>query len=565
MNIFMLMVLVIMSNMLYACESSKITLIYNLGDHEIRSEVDYQDLADYNVLLPSKEGASFGGWYTDELFENKFNKDSVEDGATINLYAKWLSQDTYTVKIVPNKVGAFTFIGKQEQIISKDNPCFESVKVNENLGYKFKYYEIDGVKFASDTIAIDSVTKDMEIRVVADYATYELPIVNIDTGNVAINSREQYTDMVFSIENCDKELNDITGGIRLRGNSTSSFIKKPYRIKFDKKQELFGLDKAKSWVLLADYIDPSALHNYAAFTLGNSFDNLSFTPTPNKVNVYLNGEFVGLYTLCEQVQENEGRMNIELDEITEEMTDLKDFNFFVSMDESVAADPTAILNETYFYIEEYNKYIELKYPEKDQFVSEEQFENFFSQLKVYMKNIFDIFQNQDTDKIEEETNISSLVDYLIIDQIMGEQDHISKSFNMYYTHTSENEKENNKLNFGPIWDYDWALYKPWTGLPNEYYEISNDIIYTNIFFQAIMGISDFSDLVKERYRTTGAGVLTNLLSDLYIVEASMYESLQLNHAKWYYNLDKNITFKNIEFLNKYLINRKHLLDTAWAS
>ncbi|MBO7215201.1 MAG: CotH kinase family protein, partial [Clostridia bacterium] len=202
---------------------------------------------------------------------------------------------------------------------------------------------------------------------------YEVPVIKINTNGASIDSKIDYTDMTFSLEKVDNPLTNVEGGIRLRGNSTKDFAKKPYRIKFDSKQSLFGLEKAKSWVLLAEYLDPSGLRNYSAFKLASQMPDLAFTPTPHKVEVYLNGENMGLYTLCEQVQENKGRMDIELDEITADMTDLFDFNFFISMDASCREDEDAVLDETYFYLEEYDRYFELKYPEKDQFVSNEQF------------------------------------------------------------------------------------------------------------------------------------------------------------------------------------------------
>ena len=158
---------------------------------------------------------------------------------------------------------------------------------------------------------------------------------------------------------------------------------------------------------------------------------------------------MGIFTLCEQVQENKGRIGIEED-ITADMTELKDFNFFIAMDGKVLEDPEAVEGETYFYLEEYGKYIELKYPEKDQFVSEEQFESFFSQLEEYMTYIFGIFTEGDVEKILSEVNIETLVDYLIIDQIMGEKDHHYHSFNMFFTSTSGDESIDGKLNFGPI-------------------------------------------------------------------------------------------------------------------
>jgi len=408
------------------------------------------------------------------------------------------------------------------------------------------------------------VTSDITLTAKWDYATYELPIVNIDTSGAAINSKEDYTDMVFSVENCDDELTDISGGIRLRGNSTMNKPKKPYRIKFDKKQSLFGLDKAKSWVLLADYLDPSALHNYTAFSLGNEMEGFNFTPTPNKVNVYLNGNYIGLYTLCEQVQENEGRMNIELDEITDSMVDIKDYNFFICMDYSCISDAGAKEDETYFYIEEYDKYFEIKYPEKDQFTSEEQFKSFVSQLKVYVKETMDTFAEKDINKIREEVNVNSLADFLIVDQIMGEQDHCYKSFNMYFTNTSDNPEENGKLNFGPIWDYDWALYTPFTGLPNTNYKISDAVNYSNLFFKTMASVPELYEVVKERYNQYAKPALEDYIENFEELHNSMKVSLQINHELWYKDFPEDMTDKNIKFLKDFLIARKNRLDLLWA-
>ena len=444
-----------------------------------------------------------------------------------------------------------------EKIIRPDTP--------KRLGYKFvSWVYSDGINTETWSFPGYVVTENIKLTATWDFATKELPIVNINTNGDAINSKEDYTDMLFSIENCEDELIGISGGIRLRGNSTMGYDKKPYRIKFDKKQSLFGLDKAKSWVLLADYLDPSALHNYTAFTLGASMESLGFTPTPNKVNVYLNNEFVGLYTLCEQVQENKGRMDIELDEITESMVNIKDYNFFISMDESCIYDAGATLDETYFYIEDYDKYFEIKYPEKDAFSSDEQFSSFVSQLKTYVKNIMDAFYTKDLATLQSEVNLNSLADYLIIDQIMGEHDHEKKSFNMFFTNTSDDSNENGKLSFGPIWDYDLSLHAPWTGAPNEYYEISDEIFYSNLFFQSMASIPELYQLVKERYNNYAKPALEDYLEEFDTTVESMTISLQLNHLRWYNALDDKLTDKNIEFLKEFLTARKAQLDILWS-
>lgn len=520
------------------------------------------DLAVLDALglpLPEKEDCVFVGWYTDEARETPFDPDSAVGGTSVTLYGKFDSLDrVYTVTVTPDRAHAATFAGGAlRQTLIDGYTYFEEITVEPALGYRYLYYEIGGVRYTENPIKLpEGITSDTEIKVCFDYATLELPIVNIDTKGAGINSKVDYTDMTFDLLNTEKEFVGESGGIRLRGNSTMGYAKKPYRIKLDNKLDLFGLPKAKSWVLLAEYLDPSGLHNFTAFALGNQSDALAFTPTPHKVNVYLNGEYVGLYTLCEQVQENKGRMDIEAD-ITEDMTDLKDFNFFICMDANADRDPEAVENETFFRITrnglEYC--FELKYPEKGDFTSDAQFENFFAQLVTYTEGLLDAFLQGDTAFIEGETDLGSLIDFLIIDQIMGEQDHAWKSFNMYFA--------DGKLHFGPIWDYDWALYTPWTDLPNDWYEISDTVSYSNVFYKAVAANEGYLAMVKARYHEVFLPMLEDYVDGLVYLTLDMIESLELNQLKWY--ADKpGLTLRNVKFLHAYLLHRIELLSNVWA-
>ena len=494
-----------------------------------------------------------------QIYKEIFGYEGTEEEWLIELINGTLVEPTYhTVSLKYNEYDSpiTQKIKHGEKVARPENPSRE--------GYVFEgWVYFDGVEYKEWSFGGYVVTEDITIEAKWRYETLELPIVNINTFGAGITSKVDYTEMEFTLENCDGELSEVTGGIRLRGNTTKNYPKKPYRIKFDKKQSLFGLTKAKSWVLLADYLDPSAFHNHAAMSIASEMPGLSFTPTPNKVNVYLNGEFQGLYTLCEQVQENEGRMNIELDEITADMQDLKDFNFYICMDMSSAGDIDAVLDETYFYIEEYDRYFELKYPEKDDFVSEEQFRSFFTQLKTYIKNLLDSFTNGDLEVIKSEANINSLVDFLIVDQIMGEIDHSKKSFNMYFTNTSS-EEENGKINFGPVWDYDWCLYTDFTGKPNEQYAVSNGVfISPNPFYRAIYNIPEFLELIKERYALYGAPALEKYLLGFDELVLSLQESIELNRELWYLDYDEEIVEKNIQFLKEFLLNREKVLGERW--
>ena len=143
------------------------------------------------------------------------------------------------------------------------------------------------------------------------------PNIRIDTNGVEIVDKENYVDMTLSTDNCESKyiVNNLTGGIRFRGNGTMTYPKKAYRVKFTNKANLLGLNenlKAKSWVLLADYADQSMMRNATALYMGNSLLNYSnnYASDYKHVNVYMNNEYQGVYLLAEQQQANSKRVPV---------------------------------------------------------------------------------------------------------------------------------------------------------------------------------------------------------------------------------------------------------------
>ncbi|MBQ8255264.1 MAG: CotH kinase family protein, partial [Clostridia bacterium] len=155
---------------------------------------------------------------------------------------------------------------------------------------------------------------------------------------------------------------------------------------------------------------------------------------------------------------------------------------------------------------------------------------------------------------------------VIIDEIMGQVDHDTwhKSFNIYYTHTSKNREENNKINFGPIWDYDWCLNTPWTGKPNEYYEFNDKIEYCGPFYNVAFEIEEFYDTLKLRYNKYAKPALKKYIDGYDNLVEGIEESMQANAEIWYRKYDSELTSKNVKFLKDYLAFRYELLNEAWA-
>ena len=143
----------------------------------------------------------------------------------------------------------------------------------------------------------------------------KMPVLSIDTGGSQIASKTEYTScrVSLSTENEQYNLEGVSAGVRIRGNSTSTCPKKPYRIKFEKKQNLLGMNEGaecKSWVLLADYLDDSKLRNASAFAFASVMLE-EYSSDWRYVSVEVNGAYQGVYLLCEQNQINKNRIDIE--------------------------------------------------------------------------------------------------------------------------------------------------------------------------------------------------------------------------------------------------------------
>ncbi len=141
-----------------------------------------------------------------------------------------------------------------------------------------------------------------------------LDIYTDDGGDVT--SKDVYKHGTATLSNCHGKFafENVGVNIRARGNSTFGAPKKPFRLKFDKKQEMLGLNGGKaykSWVLLADYYDGSMLRTFGTFKFAKALmESKYYSSDCTHVEVYLNGEYRGVYLLCEQTQMNRGRVDI---------------------------------------------------------------------------------------------------------------------------------------------------------------------------------------------------------------------------------------------------------------
>lgn len=146
-----------------------------------------------------------------------------------------------------------------------------------------------------------------------------LPVVCIETDSgEAITSKDEYVSASISIESDFSDglpsLQSSPVQIRGRGNTTWEWSdKRPYKLKFDQNVSLLGLRSGKKWVLLANFSDKSLIRNYVALESAKVLDNMDCYATQYPVDVFVNGEYVGVYTLGEQVEAGGDRLFIRED------------------------------------------------------------------------------------------------------------------------------------------------------------------------------------------------------------------------------------------------------------
>lgn len=138
------------------------------------------------------------------------------------------------------------------------------------------------------------------------------PSVSIQTVNrVPIDSKTKYVSATMSINAPDGQLwYQGKLEIRGRGNSTWLLAKKPYKIKLAQKAELLGMPADKEWALLANYSDKTLIRQPLGYELGARF-GLGWSPRSRDVELYLNGQYRGLYSLVETVKIAPHRMNLQ--------------------------------------------------------------------------------------------------------------------------------------------------------------------------------------------------------------------------------------------------------------
>lgn len=340
----------------------------------------------------------------------------------------------------------------------------------------------------------------------------ELPIIQIETeNNKKIVSKEEYLKCTVSLS-ADEEnsFRGVTGKIKGRGNSTFGLDKKPYKIKFDEKISLLGEDKAKEWTLIANHMDYSLLRNYIAYTVGTALE-LEYTTSANFVDVYVNGEYMGVYLICEQIEVGKSRVNIE-DSLEAEET-----GYLLELDARAPAE--GVLGVDYFYSNAGAQPYAIKSPdtEDEKFTTER-----VSYIQQYINDSYNALLGTDYSEVCRYIDVDTFVNGYILDELLKTTDVGFSSFYLY-------KDAGKKLCRGPIWDYDLAI-----GNSVVADAVSTESIYAgavNPWYARLLTFPEFRSAVGARLSEMNE-VITRTIDNAFSLSDSYKNSFLRNFSKW---------------------------------
>ena len=367
----------------------------------------------------------------------------------------------------------------------------------------------------------------------------EHPCIHIVTEDgQPVLSKEEYVPAVISVFNCEKAYEmSAEGGVRVRGNSTAEQgEEKPYRIRFEKKQNILGLHdglKYRNWVLLRTYWH--LCPDYMGFRLAKTvFEGKYYSSDCMFVNLYLNGRDLGIYLLCEQNQAAKNRMDVYE---PGEGEDREDIGYLLEMDnypddehpgfgigekpyvEDIAGRKRVLLGKYYAvksdiwtgpqeqYIE---KWLTGAYNVLYTAAAEGQAMKLNEQLQVVPADDRTAFE-----AVDELLDLESLADMLILEELVQNYDVGAGSFYMAVDFSGDSLYK--KLTFLGPWDLSWGYIEPADGgyyactFQNHIQGMDN----SNPWFILAMKLEGFRTIVTDRWKKlSGSGALTDTVQQV---------------------------------------------------
>lgn len=322
-----------------------------------------------------------------------------------------------------------------------------------------EYTLVDGTEKSTFTVSVNNtglpvVVVNVNTPGTVSFLDFSIPAKSADWSEA---------DDIAVYKNGVADLNKAGCSIRLRGNTSSNYDKRPMAIKLNKKAGILGMKEHKRWILLSPWTDMSLIRNYLAFNIAQTIQNhfingptdgstlgrgLVWNPSGQNVELVINGIHAGNYLFCEQIKINNNRLKMTnpiFEDVVEKNTSptVKDCSYLIEFDNNY--------DETWKFKTSMR---ELPCLFKDDFeVTAKNGTTYdgsaiFENLKTYINAIESNLTNGYYTEAYKSLDINSVIDYWFVYEIaMNDEIQHPKSVYMY-------KDGDGKLSAGPVWDFD---------------------------------------------------------------------------------------------------------------
>lgn len=325
--------------------------------------------------------------------------------------------------------------------------------------------------------------------------------------------------------------------VKGRGNATWEEPKKPYTLELNIAANLLDMGSAEKWILLPNCLDPSNLRNKFIYDYAAQLD-MPYTPECRWVDLYLNGEYAGLYLLAEKNEVHTQRVDIP-----------NDSGFLVSREKPDRIER----GDRSYFVTQSGAPIRIHHS-MNPTVLQDQFQS--------LENA--IMSPDGTDPITgrhwlDMIDLDSWVQKYLIEEISGNLD--AGAISQYFYSDGSG-----KILAGPIWDYDmscgnlhtWQIDTPnmlYAGRPHLWSFEDPSAWYYHLFQK-----EEFRQRLKELYTETFRPVLLNALDDIAQVQKkTLPASAVMNQIRWE---SPDPSVEADRFLD-YMHQRIQFLDSIW--
>ena len=312
---------------------------------------------------------------------------------------------------------------------------------------------------------------------------------------------------------------------RIRGNSSRHFEKKSYLLKFTKENGIDGLDVSldgmaadNNWVLHGPILDRTLLRNYLCYNLAGEI--MDYVPEVRFCELFLNGEYQGVYVLIEKINYNEnGRCNI-----TKTDPDLAETSFILCLDTG-DTDPFYRLDTFFDYTGKRGlstrlyEFFEIVYPNDT--LTQAQKEYIGSEIS-HLEKAMSSFDSADSKLgYSAYLDVDSFVDFFVLNEFMMNAD--AGRLSTYFC-----KDLRGKISIIG-WDYNNTFNNYFIDLQEV-----EEILSTNKWYVCLLRDEKFVKQVVDRYHELRETILSDEYLENYIAQAVEYlgPAIDRNNERW---------------------------------